>query len=49
MMNGGITATVGDKIRVAVKVGGNVLFRDTLIQVMVRPVKWHRFILKGTN
>ena len=37
-VNGGITATVGDDIRVAVKVSGNVLFRDTGIRVMVRPV-----------
>ena len=37
-MNAGVTATVGDEIRVAVKVSGNVLFRDSGIRVMVRPV-----------
>ena len=37
-MNGGIDANVGDDIRVAVKVSGNVLFRDNGIRIMVRPV-----------
>ncbi len=37
-LNAGINATVGDDIRVAVKVSGNVLFRDTGIRVMVRPI-----------
>ncbi len=37
-MNAGVTATVGDEIRVAVKVSGNVLFRDSGIRIMVRPV-----------
>ena len=37
-VDSGITATLGDEIRVAIKVSGNVLFRDTGIRVQVRPV-----------
>ncbi|MYG48590.1 MAG: T9SS type A sorting domain-containing protein [Gemmatimonadales bacterium] len=37
-VNSGITATVGDDIRVAIKVSGNVLFRDSGVRVQVRPV-----------